>query len=101
MKNSSTRSPPSPAQSAETTRIAGWLDRKSTRLNSSHQIISYAVFCLKKKKSHDNCREQLSQSRHIYVPNRNNRLHHYGRTLRPAVCHDQESDTTHPTEPPT
>src|SRR5258708_31904162 len=29
----------------------GWRrDRKSTRLNSSHQIISYAVFCLKKKK---------------------------------------------------
>src|SRR5207244_9708299 len=27
----------------------GSLDRKSTRLNSSHQIISYAVFCLKKK----------------------------------------------------
>src|SRR5258708_12408121 len=27
----------------------GDLDRKSTRLNSSHQIISYAVFCLKKK----------------------------------------------------
>src|SRR5258708_31544896 len=27
------------------------LDRKSTRLNSSHQIISYAVFCLKKKKN--------------------------------------------------
>src|SRR5947208_10660331 len=26
-------------------------DRKSTRLNSSHQIISYAVFCLKKKKT--------------------------------------------------
>src|SRR5258708_21397405 len=26
-------------------------DRKGTRLNSSHQIISYAVFCLKKKKS--------------------------------------------------
>src|SRR5207244_13566212 len=30
---------------------AAWIrDRKSTRLNSSHQIISYAVFCLKKKK---------------------------------------------------
>src|SRR5207244_6911899 len=29
------------------------LDRKSTRLNSSHQIISYAVFCLKKKKKHN------------------------------------------------
>src|SRR5258708_14820912 len=27
-------------------------DRKSTRLNSSHQIISYAVFCLKKKTKH-------------------------------------------------
>src|SRR3712207_2192138 len=29
---------------------AVWLDRKSTRLNSSHANISYAVFCLKKKK---------------------------------------------------
>src|SRR5947207_9166115 len=28
-------------------------DRKSTRLNSSHTVISYAVFCLKKKKEHD------------------------------------------------
>src|SRR2546430_11403968 len=28
-------------------------DRKSTRLNSSHSQISYAVFCLKKKKQHD------------------------------------------------
>src|SRR5437867_10777478 len=27
-----------------------WKDRKSTRLNSSHRTISYAVFCLKKKK---------------------------------------------------
>src|SRR5258708_9657212 len=31
-------------------RILDEIDRKSTRLNSSHQIISYAVFCLKKKK---------------------------------------------------
>src|SRR5207244_12101214 len=30
-------------------RVLQSLDRKSTRLNSSHQIISYAVFCLKKK----------------------------------------------------
>src|SRR3712207_7391484 len=29
-------------------------DRKSTRLNSSHANISYAVFCLKKKKTHTN-----------------------------------------------
>src|SRR5256885_9137297 len=39
-------------------RVAGILrgasgkDRKSTRLNSSHLVISYAVFCLKKKKTH-------------------------------------------------
>src|SRR5258708_20585404 len=32
--------------------IAHRRDRKSTRLNSSHQIISYAVFCLKKKKNY-------------------------------------------------
>src|SRR5690348_18002545 len=31
--------------------IASGLDRKSTRLNSSHPSISYAVFCLKKKKT--------------------------------------------------
>src|ERR1039458_10687031 len=45
--------------------IAGWglyerrswarIDRKSTRLNSSHLGISYAVFCLKKKKKQRNC----------------------------------------------
>src|SRR5947208_10836967 len=44
---------------ARTPPIAGghqrWVaDRKSTRLNSSHQIISYAVFCLKKKKKKKN-----------------------------------------------
>src|SRR5690349_24420136 len=32
-------------------RVVGWRDRKSTRLNSSHVEISYAVFCLKKKKN--------------------------------------------------
>src|SRR5437879_7792386 len=31
-------------------RFVGLADRKSTRLNSSHRCISYAVFCLKKKK---------------------------------------------------
>src|SRR2546427_4020925 len=35
---------------AEEINKAGGLDRKSTRLNSSHSQISYAVFCLKKKK---------------------------------------------------
>src|SRR5260221_14051448 len=33
-------------------RASGNRDRKSTRLNSSHTVISYAVFCLKKKKKH-------------------------------------------------
>src|SRR6266850_2172245 len=41
--------------------VAGLADRKSTRLNSSHLVISYAVFCLKKKKTiitHSFCRSQ-------------------------------------------
>src|SRR5437879_8323240 len=32
-------------------------DRKSTRLNSSHRCISYAVFCVKKKKNKKNCED--------------------------------------------
>src|SRR2546426_4660256 len=39
------------------------LDRKSTRLNSSHLVISYAVFCLKKKKQHY-VTIHLSEQRH-------------------------------------
>src|SRR2546422_8041881 len=45
----------------------GELDRKSTRLNSSHGYISYAVFCLKKKNKHEEhavlrmtCRNKLT-----------------------------------------
>src|SRR3712207_6923159 len=33
--------------------LSNYVDRKSTRLNSSHANISYAVFCLKKKKNKD------------------------------------------------
>src|SRR5947208_5127079 len=40
-------------------------DRKSTRLNSSHQIISYAVFCLKKKKTSYAIRREML-SKHYY-----------------------------------
>src|SRR5947199_429793 len=36
--------------SSAATATSSWSDRKSTRLNSSHLGISYAVFCLKKKK---------------------------------------------------
>src|SRR5437762_10691139 len=39
-----------PYRHALSTRRREVLDRKSTRLNSSHRCISYAVFCLKKKK---------------------------------------------------
>src|SRR5258708_28376377 len=39
-------------------------DRKSTRLNSSHQIISYAVFCLKKKKNSKKISEPVRPVQH-------------------------------------
>src|SRR2546421_5054082 len=39
-------------------------DRKSTRLNSSHDQISYAVFCLKKKKKQNNCATKHSTAIH-------------------------------------
>src|SRR3712207_7030601 len=41
------------------------LDRKSTRLNSSHANISYAVFCLKKKTTQDNLNTSLSPPLHL------------------------------------
>src|SRR2546426_4638709 len=40
-------------------RNRGCEDRKSTRLNSSHLVISYAVFCLKKKKKKKNSRDSI------------------------------------------
>src|SRR3712207_7459248 len=42
--------PDTPDVVSECHMFAEWADRKSTRLNSSHANISYAVFCLKKKK---------------------------------------------------
>src|SRR5258708_10311711 len=38
-------------------------DRKSTRLNSSHQIISYAVFCLKKKNKEEQVKHNAPRRR--------------------------------------
>src|SRR5260221_3516839 len=43
-------------------------DRKSTRLNSSHTVISYAVFCLKKKKNESRRRYVLASSSMHIVP---------------------------------
>src|SRR5437764_4648684 len=58
------------SRSAETKASAA--DRKSTRLNSSHRCISYAVFCLKKKKKNNNMinattiRQANNLQTHIY-----------------------------------
>ena len=40
------------------------LDRKSTRLNSSHGYISYAVFCLKKKKNKKEKKKKNTKIKH-------------------------------------
>src|SRR5437764_9908916 len=61
------RAPFSP-DSSEKGALANTIDRKSTRLNSSHRCISYAVFCLKKKKNHHNSTQS-------------NRL-----TIKPPLC---------------
>src|SRR5258708_24513320 len=44
-----------------------WRDRKSTRLNSSHQIISYAVFCLKKKKKEIEHAADITDGNAVYT----------------------------------
>src|SRR5256885_8678177 len=49
------------------------VDRKSTRLNSSHLVISYAVFCLKKKK------KQKSPTHHTSPPLKPHHLPHHSR----------------------
>src|SRR5258708_24748198 len=55
-------------------------DRKSTRLNSSHQIISYAVFCLKKKKTKMPAKIQNTQ------PNQHQPAHTVTRLARHSVA---------------
>src|SRR3989454_7697553 len=62
------------------------LDRKSTRLNSSHLVISYAVFCLKKKKTE-------IQSTHTLIS------HPMLRMKQPRTTHPRE--TTVATDPST
>src|SRR5438445_7139990 len=47
-------SPGLPVEERAILRYSPWRDRKSTRLNSSHANISYAVFCLKKKNTIEN-----------------------------------------------
>src|SRR2546430_7145767 len=62
------RIPETASVSGSATMVSG-TDRKSTRLNSSHSQISYAVFCLKKKKHL--CHDLAQHQRHIHdeLPN--------------------------------
>src|SRR3989454_7372528 len=43
------------------------VDRKSTRLNSSHLVISYAVFCLKKKKKNNSIKREPSETKPSHI----------------------------------
>src|SRR2546421_3511843 len=64
-------------------------DRKSTRLNSSHDQISYAVFCLKKKKKinddacHDHVRNSIGK-RELVASRAGSRIHRRARTATAA-----------------
>src|SRR5260221_9911011 len=55
---------PSSPRRSRARRRSSTPDRKSTRLNSSHTVISYAVFCLKKKKRIAECSYILEDHRH-------------------------------------
>src|SRR2546430_3278345 len=55
-----------PAAILET--LERWIDRKSTRLNSSHSQISYAVFCLKKKKKRNLMEPQCITTLEVVTP---------------------------------
>src|SRR5256885_3353998 len=59
----------------------GHIDRKSTRLNSSHLVISYAVFCLKKKKKNLPSPSAFMYHLHLPIP-----LHlHYAAHTSPLI----------------
>src|SRR3989440_7938702 len=73
---------PARAGAARTQRGGGMdRDRKSTRLNSSHDQISYAVFCLKKKK---NTSEHTGDPHLLFFPLR--QRNHSIQTSTPMVC---------------
>src|SRR2546421_8337319 len=70
------------------------VDRKSTRLNSSHDQISYAVFCLKKKKTQAIWRSDRTRTDHNRLPDNVYRLllplrpqYHFGFTLASLVSY--------------
>src|SRR5256885_8756697 len=74
--------------------LSGHLDRKSTRLNSSHLVISYAVFCLKKKKFNhsildSNRHSPIGPKDYLYAAAQDDRLAvaaQFGVTLLDTLC---------------
>src|SRR5256885_10552374 len=60
-------SPPKMKECLPCTQVRLSADRKSTRLNSSHLVISYAVFCLKKKKNVEHQSVSVLQCLHTFV----------------------------------
>src|SRR2546429_3739888 len=76
-----------------------WRDRKSTRLNSSHGYISYAVFCLKKKKNNQlratHIHQLAPRTRPLpyHVPN------HRPPTSLPCLTPARSSTPHHPPQP--
>src|SRR2546426_2681466 len=82
-------------------------DRKSTRLNSSHLVISYAVFCLKKKKNPiytveqpinftlENARDY--EKRKIGLEHAHQPTHYSDTTILPKCAHRIPNDHTAPT----
>src|SRR5438552_6894572 len=67
---------PQAAWNAAQLPLLALLDRKSTRLNSSHQIISYAVFCLKKKKHYVGFSQASQHVNSVYTQQAGN-THNY------------------------
>src|SRR3989454_2415195 len=71
-------------------RAPGWIrrirngDRKSTRLNSSHLVISYAVFCLKKKKQTDPLGDNADDEEMSKVESRGDLAHELNLVMFPA-----------------
>src|SRR5438034_8775313 len=56
-------------------------DRKSTRLNSSHTVISYAVFCLKKKKKKKTQNKEIKKKRSTQEKYNRNTIVQYSQTV--------------------
>src|SRR5256886_5074904 len=70
------------------------LDRKSTRLNSSHSQISYAVFCLKKKKKYRESVTDINRTLAGQHSNHPSRLSHSPARRRPARLSATDRYTT-------